>query len=310
MQCKARPPREPSLARRGGRGGVMEAFELKSVIEALIFVSEEPITKRQLFEVLAAAGVTEDQISEAIESIGNASNNEQSCGLQLSEVAGGYQFRTKESLAQWIQKLNVPKPMKLSQPALETLAIIAYRQPIVRSEMEQIRGVDVGAVLKTLLERNLIRIIGRKDEPGTPLIYGTTREFLETFNLKNLHELPTLTDIEELARRQVETQTPLTIIKSGDDNGASEMDDEEEEEEEDTEVIRHEEDEDEEALVKLEHGIKELRRLERDVFPKPPPQTTEAGNEPQAQEAAAATPDEEAGNAATDAPPENDSAGN
>jgi len=292
----------------------MEAFELKSIVEALIFVSDEPITGRQMFEALAEAGVSEDQISEVIQSIKNSSNDDPSRGLQLSEIAGGLQFRTKESCAQWIQKLNVPKPMKLSQPALETMAIIAYRQPIVRSEIEQIRGVDVGAVLKTLLERNLIRIIGRKDEPGTPLIYGTTREFLETFNLKNLHELPTLSDIEELARRQVETQTPLKIVKGGDDESTEVIDDEDEEEEEDeeedTEIIKDEEDEDEEALVKLEKGIKDLRRLEREVFPKPPPQATEEGNVKQPQEAAATAPDEEAGNASADAPPENDSTGN
>jgi len=291
----------------------MEAHELKSIVEALIFVSDEPITTRQMFEALAEAGVTEDQISEAIQSIRNSWNDDSSRGLQLSEIAGGYQFRTKESCAQWIQKLNVPKAMKLSQPALETMAIIAYRQPIVRSEIEQIRGVDVGAVLKTLLERNLIRIIGRKDEPGTPLIYGTTREFLETFNLKNLHELPTLSDIEELARRQVETQTPLKIVKGGDDESTEVIDDdedEEEDEEEDTEIIKEEEDEDEEALVKLEKGIKDLRRLEREVFPKPPQQATEEGNVKQPQEAAATSPDEDAGNSPADAPPENDSTGN
>ena len=284
----------------------MEISELKSIVEALIFVSEEPITERQLLEALAETGVTSEQISEAVEAIRNSSDGDATRGLKLAEIAGGYQFRTKESCAQWIQKLNVPKPMRLSGPALETLAIIAYRQPIVRAEIEQIRGVDVGATLKTLLERNLIRIIGRKDEPGTPLIYGTTREFLETFNLNNLHELPTLTDIEELARRQVETQSPsgLTIVKAGDDE--EEDMDEEEEDEEETEVIKKEDDEDEEAMVKLEKGLKDLRRLERDIFPKPAPQAAQGENVVQTAEAPCA----EGNTPAENAPPETDSPDN
>ncbi len=260
----------------------METGELKAIVEALIYVAEEPITEKQLLEALSDAQVTAGQLEEAVNSVRDCANKDASRGLQLSEVAGGYQFRTKESMATWIAKLNVPKPMRLSQPALETLAIVAYRQPIVRSEIEQIRGVDVGAVLKTLLERNLVRIIGRRDEPGQPLIYGTTREFLETFNLNNLHELPTLTDIQELARRQVETETPaqLTIVKSDEDEPTEviEKEDDDEDGDEETEVIRHEEDEDEKALVKLEQGIKELRRLERDIFPKPPEKAAEEGN--------------------------------
>lgn len=290
----------------------MEATELKAIVESLIFVSEEPITERTLLEVLAEGGVTNEELKSAIETIRAGSNDDPARGLKLVEIAGGYQFRTKESAANWIQKMNVPKPVKLSQPSLETLAIIAYRQPIVRSEIEQIRGVDVGATLKTLLERNLIRIIGRKDEPGTPLIYGTSHEFLETFNLKNLHELPTLTDIEELARRQVETQTPqtLTIVKSDDDEPTEIVHNEEDEDEEETEVIKREEDEDEDELVKLEQGLKDLRRLEREIFPRPPKPAEDpnaAGQEVQAEAQAAATG---AADVSADAPPETDSADN
>lgn len=282
----------------------MEANELKAIVEALIFVSEEPITERGLLDVLGEAGVAEPDLLAAIDTIRQTSTNDPSSGLQLTEVAGGFQFRTKESCAQWIQKLNTPKPVRLSQPALETLAIIAYRQPIVRSEIEQIRGVDVGATLKTLLERNLIRIIGRKDEPGQPLIYGTTRDFLETFNLKNLHELPTLADIEDIARRQVETETPLTVVKGADEDEPTEIieDEEEEDDEEETEIVPKDEDEDEEAMIRLEKGLKDLRRLEREVFPKPP-QATEEGNVPEGQVSSAE------GDTA-DAPPEDDRTGN
>ena len=289
----------------------MEAAELKSIVESLIFVSEEPITERALLEVLAEAGVTGEELSCAVDAIRNEANENTSRGLKLVEIAGGYQFRTKESTSVWIQKLNVPKPVRLSQPSLETLAIIAYRQPIVRSEIEQIRGVDVGATLKTLLERNLIRIIGRKDEPGTPLIYGTSHEFLETFNLKNLHELPTLTDIEELARRQVETETPktLTIVKS-DDEDETEVVENEGEDDEETEVIKKEEDEDEDELLKLEQGLKDLRRLEREIFPRPqqPAEDQNAtGQEGQGTEQQAAP---ESADKPADAPPETDSVNN
>jgi segregation and condensation protein B len=295
----------------------MEIQELKTIVEALIFVSDEPITERQLLEVLQDASVTAEELEKAIDAIRQDANSNTARGLQLCEVAGGYQFRTKESCATWIQKLSVPKPVKLSQPSLETLAIIAYRQPIVRSEIEQIRGVDVGATLKTLLERNLIRIIGRRDEPGQPLIYGTSKEFLETFNLKNLHDLPTLADIEELARRQVETQTPaqLSIVQAQDEEEPTEIidnedEEEEEEEEEETDVIPKEEEEDEEALLRLEKGLKELRCLERDIFPKQAEtqegqnasaeQTAPSGDEAKPAEPLSPSPDEIAKNDRTD----------
>ncbi len=296
----------------------MEVQEIKSIIESLIFVADEPITDRQLLEVLAEAGVTQAELSAAIDSIRSDLNDNAARGLKLAEIAGGYQFRTKESNACWIQKLNVPKPMRLSQPALETLAIVAYRQPLVRSEIEQIRGVDVGAVLKTLLERNLIRIIGRRDEAGQPLIYGTTREFLETFNLKNLHELPTLADIEDLVRQKVETesQTPLIIVKSDDEEPTEIVEnDDEDDEDEETEVIKREDEDEEEdeALVRLEKGLKDLRRLERDIFPKPPQAEEQNAADIQAQAALsegspAGSPTEE-GATGKDAPPKADSAG-
>jgi len=118
--------------------------------------------------------------------------------FQLVEVSGGYQFRTKTEYAPWIHKLRKVRPIKLSQPALETLAIVAYRQPIVRSEIEQIRGVDSGWVLHSLLEKGIIKILGRKEVPGRPLVYGTTRRFLEIFGLRDLSGLPTLQELESL----------------------------------------------------------------------------------------------------------------
>lgn len=259
----------------------MDIAELKPILEAMIFVSEEPIGEKELFEALAEAGVTREDVSASLASIGKDWNDSPDRGLQLCHVAGGYQFRTKEACTKWLSGLGVPKTMRLSGPALETLSIVAYRQPIVRSEIEKIRGVDSGGVLKTLLERGLLRIVGRRDEPGQPLLYGTTKEFLEVFGLNTLKELPTLKDIEDLMRER------RVLTEGGgakDSPAASEGDEMTEvistdEGDEDAEVIRRrplDEDEEEEkkdmdALTGLEQNLKDLRRLERRIFPKPNP---------------------------------------
>ena len=254
----------------------METGELKPIIEAMIFVAEEPLTETAILNALQDAGIEKSQVRECLSIIGNEWNEDSNRGLGLSEVAGGYQFRTKSQFAEWLRRLNIPKPMRLSGPALETLAIVAYRQPIVRSEVERIRGVDSGAVLKTLLDRHLLRIVGRQDEPGQPLLYGTTKEFLEIFNLKALGELPTLKDIEDLMRERrtiTETKTPATTVTQTEDG--EELTEVIEGEEESTEVIKkpsvEEEEKDEkdfEALAGLEQSLKDLRRLERSIFPK------------------------------------------
>ncbi len=270
----------------------MERAELKPIIEAMVFVAEEPITERMLLAALEETPVTKEELRAAIAEIEAEWNEASERGLQLAAVAGGYQFRTKETMASWLRKLNVPKPMRLSGPALETLAIVAYKQPIVRSEVETIRGVDSGGVLKTLLERRLLRIVGRRDEPGQPLLYGTTKEFLEIFNLRNLKELPTLRDIEELAR---EHRTKGEAPK-GEGEELTELLPKEgiEEDEEETEVIERrpidddeESEKDHEALSHLETTLKDLRRLERSVFPKEKtPQTGEGHAEQSGAEAA------------------------
>jgi segregation and condensation protein B len=127
-------------------------------------------------------------------------------GIFLAEVSKGYQFRTREENGDFVRRLVKTKSSRFSQSALETLAIIAYRQPITRAEIEYLRGVDSGGVIKTLLERKLIKILGKKDIPGRPLIYGTTRYFLEIFSLKDLKSLPTLREIEDLAAEGIYEQ--------------------------------------------------------------------------------------------------------
>jgi segregation and condensation protein B len=131
-------------------------------------------------------------------------------GFTLEEVAEGFQFRTRPVHAEWIKRLKKTKPLAMSQPALETLAIVAYRQPVVRADVEKIRGVDSGGVLRTLLERKLIKILGKKDVPGRPLVYGTSKQFLEMFGLKDLASLPTLKDVEVLGSPPPEESLPFT----------------------------------------------------------------------------------------------------
>ena len=126
--------------------------------------------------------------------------------MTLVRVAEGFQFRTVPEAAPWIRALNRPKPQRLSQAAVESLALIAYLQPITRGEIESVRGVDTGAVLKTLLDRHLLRVVGRKEEPGRPLLYATNQEFLELFGLKDLSDLPPLSELEEMIKTQSITQ--------------------------------------------------------------------------------------------------------
>jgi segregation and condensation protein B len=172
---------------------------IKAVIEALILASETPLVLEKICIILS--GVEKSEIKEALEKL-VLEYNERQGGIYLQEVAGGFQFRTRPELSPWVKKLKSSKPHSLSPAAMETLAIVAYKQPIVKSEIESIRGVDVGAPLKGLLDKKLVRIVGRKDVPGKPIIYGTTRKFLEVFNLKDLMDLPNLRELKELNQQQ------------------------------------------------------------------------------------------------------------
>lgn len=171
----------------------MDDFEIKPILESLFFVSDSPIRLETLVEILPESN--REVILEGIRQI-QAEYEDRSKGIELTEIAGGYQFRTKPIWAGWVNRLKKAKTIKLSQAALETLAIVAYRQPIIRPAIEEIRGVDSGSVLHTLLEKGLIKIMGRKDLPGRPIVYGTTKAFLELFSLNTLSDLPTLKEIQ------------------------------------------------------------------------------------------------------------------
>lgn len=172
----------------------MENQNLPAIIEALIFAAEAPLSTEKLREIL---DMPKKEVQGILERLRTEYAN-QGRGFTLVEVAEGWQFRTRPEYAPWIRKMKKAKAWALSQPALETLAVIAYKQPIMRSEIEKIRGVDSGGVLRTLLEKKLIKILGRKDIPGRPLVYGTSRHFLEIFGLKDLTGLPTLKEMENL----------------------------------------------------------------------------------------------------------------
>ncbi len=170
--------------------------DIKYIIESLLFVVDEPLTVDRIKKILVEAETKE--IRQAMAEL-TAEYEARGGGFYLREVADGYQIRTRPQYTEWIKKLIQPKPLRLSKPALETLVIIAYKQPIIRSDIEHLRGVDCGGVIRMLLERKLIRVLGRKEIPGRPLIYATTKRFLEIFDLKNLRDLPTPKEIEELA---------------------------------------------------------------------------------------------------------------
>jgi segregation and condensation protein B len=180
-----------------GQPAVGEGHEaperLRSIIESLLFASDKPLPAKRLIELTGERDG--ENVVAAVEAL-RADYADR--GVVLHEVAGGFQFRTNPMNAHWVRQLLAGRPVKLSRAQLETLAIIAYRQPITRPEVDEIRGVDSGGTVKALLDRGLIRVLGKKEEPGRPMLYGTTKEFLEFFNLKDLKDLPTLREFYEL----------------------------------------------------------------------------------------------------------------
>ena len=191
--------------------------ELKNIIETLLFIADTPLSADRIRTVVQA---DVQEIKDALSRL-SEEYEERKGGFFLTEVAGGYQIRTRPEYAEWIKKLVQPNPLRMSKAALETLTIIAYKQPIIRSEIEHIRGVDSGGILRMLLELKLIRVLGRKEIPGRPLIYSTTKRFLEIFGLKDLKDLPTPDEIKGLVNpsfpeRENPDQLPLIVAEAVD----------------------------------------------------------------------------------------------
>ena len=178
----------------------IDARELKAILEAILFVSSEPMPVARLMSILGTVSRT-----ELIQALGLLTHDldQDGRGIQLVQVAGGYRLVTKQEYGPWLKRIDKAKAaQKLSRSALESLAIIAYKQPLVRAEIEEIRGVETSGVLRTLCERKLVRIVGRKDVPGRPIMYGTTKFFLEHFGLQDLSQLPPLREFKELGESE------------------------------------------------------------------------------------------------------------
>ncbi len=173
----------------------MERDEKRQIVEALILASPEPISPVRIAKVIPYGTVK--VVKSLIEEL-NVDYIKTNRAFEIAEVAGGYQMRTAPEFAPYLKQIQSTRPMRLSPAALETLSVVAYRQPVTRAEIEQVRGVDAGPIVRGLLERKLVRIAGHREVAGRPMLYTTTRRFLEVFGLASLEDLPTLRDLDEL----------------------------------------------------------------------------------------------------------------
>ena len=175
----------------------MEQQELNNIVEAALLAAQQPLTLPMLAALFQEADdVSQEAIARALENLGTACASR---GVELVEVASGFRYQVRESVHPWVARLWAERQTKYSRALLETLALIAYRQPITRGEIEHVRGVTVAtSIMHTLEEREWIRVVGYRDVPGKPALFGTTRQFLDYFNLKSLDQLPTLAEIREI----------------------------------------------------------------------------------------------------------------
>lgn len=198
----------------------MDDREAKSIIESVLFLSGEPLNVDNLKKLLDLDKINTERLARELLNEYTLRNS----GILIVEVAGGFQMVTNPACSPWVKKiLSTSVPKRLSQSSLETLAIIAYKQPIIKAEIEAIRGVNSDGVVKTLLERRLIKILGRKEAPGRPLMYGTTREFLQQFGLRDLSELPTLKEFEEVDIPELPETLPESAAVETSENAVNEF---------------------------------------------------------------------------------------
>jgi segregation and condensation protein B len=194
------PDLETSFERLVQKSRRLSPERARTVLESLLFVADRPLSVDELHQ---ATGLEREVIGSALDRLAGQLREGVS-GIVLHQVAGGWQLRTDPGSAEYVRRFLRVKPQRLTRAALETLSIVAYRQPVTRPEVEEIRGVDSGAVIKALLDRKLIKILGKKEEVGRPILYGTAREFLEFFALKDLSSLPTLREFQELSEEHQE----------------------------------------------------------------------------------------------------------
>ncbi|MCB0347588.1 MAG: SMC-Scp complex subunit ScpB [Bdellovibrionales bacterium] len=175
----------------------IEDERVESIIESLLFSSEKAVSISTIKQIFVGTTVKTVKIKKALENLAIEYAGARR-GVSLEEVQGGYQLRTKVDNAEYLKRLHKSRPFKVSGPALETLAIVAYKQPVVKNEVDQIRGVESGHLMRALMDRRLINFVGKSDLPGKPMLYGTTKNFLQIFGLRNIGELPSLSEIDQL----------------------------------------------------------------------------------------------------------------
>ncbi|MGR9046635.1 MAG: SMC-Scp complex subunit ScpB [Gammaproteobacteria bacterium] len=185
-------------------------MEIKRIVEAILFAANKPMTVKQVQQVFPELEQPDlQEIQSAIDAI---VDDYSLLAVELRRVASGYRFQVKSELSYWVARLFEEKPPKYSRALLETLAIIAYRQPVTRGDIEDIRGVAVSSnIIRTLVEREWVRIVAHKEVPGRPALYGTTKQFLDYFDLSSLHELPTLQEIKDLDLSVASNQQPMQV---------------------------------------------------------------------------------------------------
>lgn len=195
----------------------MTTEQFQHILEAALMVAGRPLTLQAMQKLFDENTQPETSfIKSALEAIRDKYQNS---GIMLQEVASGYQFQARTELSPWLSRLWEERAPRYSRAFLETLALIAYRQPITRAEIEDIRGVTASSnIVKTLLEREWIKVMGYRDVPGKPAIYGTTKTFLDYFNLKNLTELPTLAELKDLESQEAKLQVQLELANTAEDN--------------------------------------------------------------------------------------------
>ena len=199
----------------------MSEAEQRSIAEALILASTEPVPLVRLAKLIPDCTPSK---AKALVAELNADYVAQQRSFEICEVAGGYQLRTHPEFASYLQQLQQIRPLRLSNAALETLAIVAYRQPMTRAEVEDVRGVDAGPVMRTLLERKLVKISGHRDVPGRPMLYSTTKRFLEVFGLADLDALPTLRELDELIPEPTAASQAHSVVTAAADDDALSVD--------------------------------------------------------------------------------------
>ena len=232
----------------------MEMEILTSVVESILFISERPVGPERVLEVLGLENSNVDEIAQAFQLIQQRYQND-SHGFELREAQGGFTFCTKVRNAEAVRKFLQTKPFRLGRSALETLAIIAYRQPVTRSEIDKVRGIDSSHLLRTLVERGMVRMAGKAEVPGRPVQYGTTPRFLEVVGLKSLAELPPLTELDQL---QGHTEVASNPLEDGLDKFMQDKSS--------ADTVLHE---DETELAGIDTLIQQVQKADREIYESP-----------------------------------------